>query len=321
MVQKHLVISMIAPLTVAGILIMTILAATANAQESNSTENGQENNNAGNVTSTGMPENVTSHSGSMENTTSGMESNNTGNAPESNSNMTTAAPSNMTTAAPSNMTTAAPSNMTTAAPSNMTTPPNIGNARESNNTGNVTSPSGSTASNNTNVNTTNAYCDSCNNDIYYHHPSMDFASMVLAVHNRERAAVGVDSLTWSEKLAADAKVWADHLATTGEFVHDTEHLPTLGEGENLAAMSWMGSHNTTVPVAQNMQGWIAEKNSYQGLPSATGTNVTGHYTQMVWRNTKEIGCATATSTASGGGREILVCRYSPPGNFFGQKPY
>jgi uncharacterized protein YkwD len=297
MVQKHLVISMIAPLTVAGILIMTILAATANAQESNSTENGQENNNAGNVTSTGMPENVTSHSGSMENTTSGMESNNTGNAPESNSNMTTAAPSNMTT------------------------PPNIGNARESNNTGNVTSPSGSTASNNTNVNTTNAYCDSCNNDIYYHHPSMDFASMVLAVHNRERAAVGVDSLTWSEKLAADAKVWADHLATTGEFVHDTEHLPTLGEGENLAAMSWMGSHNTTVPVAQNMQGWIAEKNSYQGLPSATGTNVTGHYTQMVWRNTKEIGCATATSTASGGGREILVCRYSPPGNFFGQKPY
>ena len=169
----------------------------------------------------------------------------------------------------------------------------------------------------------NAYCDSCNTDIYFHHPPMNLADMVLAVHNRERAAVNasVPPLVWSDKIAADAKVWADHLATTGEFVHDTEHLPTLGEGENLAAMSWMGVHNTTVPTAQNMQGWVAEKNSYQGKPSATGTNVTGHYTQMVWRNTKEVGCATATSTANGGGREILVCRYSPPGNMVGQKPY
>jgi hypothetical protein len=302
MVHKPIVISIIAPVTVAGILIMVILAATVNAQESNSTENAQqqsnstenaqESSNAGNATS--PSESMASNTGNEQ-----QQSNNTGNAPESNSNMTEAAPSNMTAAAP-----------------------NIGNARqESNGTGNATSPSGSTASNNTNVNTTNAYCDSCNNDIYFHHTPMDFVSMVLTVHNRERAAVGVDNLTWSDKLAADAKVWADHLATTGEFVHDTEHLGTLGENENLASMSGMGSHNTTVPIAQNMQGWVAEKNSYQGLPSATGTNVTGHYTQMVWRNTKEIGCATATSTASGGGRDILVCRYSPPGNIVGQKPY
>ncbi|MGC2572490.1 MAG: CAP domain-containing protein [Candidatus Nitrosopolaris sp.] len=120
MVQKHIVISMIAPVAVVGILIMAILAATVNAQESNSTENGQESNNTGNAqqaTSTGMPENATSPSGSMENTTSGRESNNTGNVQETNSNMTEAAPSNMTAAAP-----------------------NIGNAQqENNNTGNVTS--------------------------------------------------------------------------------------------------------------------------------------------------------------------------------------
>ena len=140
---------------------------------------------------------------------------------------------------------------------------------------------------------------------------MDLANMVLALHNRERAAVGVDNLAWSDKLAADAKTWADHLATTGEFVHDTEHLPTLGEGENLAAGKEQPS------IVHGIQGWIAEKNSYQGLPSATGTNVTGHYTQMVWNTTKEVGCATATSTV----RDILVCRYNPPGNIMGQKPY
>ena len=64
------------------------------------------------------------------------------------------------------------------------------------------------------------------------------------------------------------------------------------------------------PIAQNMQGWVAEKNTYQGLPSATGTDVIGHYTQMVWKSTTDVGCATAT----GNNYDVLVCRYNPPGN-------
>ena len=46
-------------------------------------------------------------------------------------------------------------------------------------------------------NTGNAYCDSCNNDIY--NGSGDLKDMVLAVQNRERAAVGVPPLVWSDK--------------------------------------------------------------------------------------------------------------------------
>jgi len=79
MVQKHKVLSMIAPVAVAGILIITILAAAVNAQESNnSTENAQQESN--------NTQNATSPSESMA-------TNNTGNEQqESNSNMTTAAP-------------------------------------------------------------------------------------------------------------------------------------------------------------------------------------------------------------------------------------
>ena len=55
---------------------------------------------------------------------------------------------------------------------------------------------------------------------------------------------------------------------------------------------------------------------------------TGHYTQMVWRTTKEVGCATASGSGSvsqaqgGGSGEVvyLVCRYSPPGNMQGERP-
>ena len=81
---------------------------------------------------------------------------------------------------------------------------------------NAAPPSGFTESNNTG----NAYCDSCNNDIYS--GSMDFANMVLAAHNRERAAVGVPPLVWSDQLAADAKPYAEHLLTTAELEHPSQ---------------------------------------------------------------------------------------------------
>jgi pathogenesis-related protein 1 len=43
----------------------------------------------------------------------------------------------------------------------------------------------------------------------------------------------------------------------------------------------------------------------------------GHYTQIVWRNTKAVGCAVGGK----GAREVWVCDYDPPGNYVGQRPY
>jgi hypothetical protein len=38
---------------------------------------------------------------------------------------------------------------------------------------------------------------------------------------------------------------------------------------------------------------------------------------MVWRTTTQVGCATARTADE----EVLVCRYSPPGNWIGQTAY
>ena len=58
------------------------------------------------------------------------------------------------------------------------------------------------------------------------------AKSILAVHNRERAAVGVPPLVWSDNLAADAKVWADTLGSKNSGA-PTPGAAKFGEGRTL----------------------------------------------------------------------------------------
>ena len=69
----------------------------------------------------------------------------------------------------------------------------------------------------------------------------DLQTQALARHNIYRAEVGVPGLTWSNALAADARVWADRLAAEGAFYHSTG-AQRPGQGENLAAAT-TGSKN------------------------------------------------------------------------------
>ena len=64
----------------------------------------------------------------------------------------------------------------------------------------------------------------------------DFVNSILAVHNRERAAHSIPALAWSKELAGEAKTWAEHIATTGVFAHDTAIFPAKGENIAWAAL-------------------------------------------------------------------------------------
>ncbi|PKN45195.1 MAG: hypothetical protein CVU59_09740 [Deltaproteobacteria bacterium HGW-Deltaproteobacteria-17] len=133
---------------------------------------------------------------------------------------------------------------------------------------------------------------------------------LLDHHNRVRAEVKVAPLVWSGKLQGVAAAWGRKLVDKGCVM---EHSRGSGYGENL----FMGSaeYFTMVDAAKS---WEGEKKYYSGAP-LDGSNWyrSGHYTQMVWRETTEIGCARVTCKGS----LIVICNYNPPGNFMGRKAY
>lgn len=138
---------------------------------------------------------------------------------------------------------------------------------------------------------------------------------ILDAHNSYREEVDVPPLTWSDDLASHAQEWADYLASIGG--HKLRHSKNTGEGENL----WLGTSGSFTNT-QMVEQWGEEKQYFVGgtFPEVSSTGNSkdvGHYTQIVWRNTKKVGCAIA----SAGGNDILVCRYSPQGNFHDEPVY
>lgn len=83
-------------------------------------------------------------------------------------------------------------------------------------------------------------------------------------------------------------------------------------GENLA---WHSRETTSCYDLIKM--WYDEVNEYD-FNKAKFDHETGHFTQLVWRSTKSVGCAKAISSGPRGG-VYLVCNYDPPGNFLGEE--
>ncbi|MDB5392837.1 MAG: hypothetical protein JWM91_343 [Rhodospirillales bacterium] len=133
---------------------------------------------------------------------------------------------------------------------------------------------------------------------------------MLAAHNRARRVVGVPDLQWSGRLAQTAQGWAEHLR--GERCA-MRHSGAGGIGENLA---WAGGQHLSPADVVAM--WLREGRAFNPDNGACDAGaVCGHYTQVVWRNTKLVGCGMSSC----GNSEIWVCNYSPPGNYVGERPY
>ncbi|XP_050320143.1 mucin-4-like [Bactrocera neohumeralis] len=132
----------------------------------------------------------------------------------------------------------------------------------------------------------------------------DFHRECLDAHNRYRARhQNCPPLSLSNELSKYAQQWAQHLAATGRLEHRQVHT----YGENLYTSSGMEVDGATV-----VKNWYDEIRNYD-FSKATYKPGTGHFTQIVWRDSRQLGVGIATRADS----TYVVCNYNPPGNILG----
>ena len=74
-----------------------------------------------------------------------------------------------------------------------------------------------------------------------------------------------------------------------------------------------------ITPTQVVDNWASEKADYNYASNTCAAGkVCGHYTQVVWRSTVEIGCGRAVCQDNS---QVWVCNYNPAGNIIGQRPY
>ncbi|KAF9103353.1 hypothetical protein BGX29_003445 [Mortierella sp. GBA35] len=121
---------------------------------------------------------------------------------------------------------------------------------------------------------------------------------ILDTHNKYRARHGAAPLKWNDNAANFGDNWIQQCA----FRHSGGKY-----GENLAA----GYKNFKVGI----DAWYNEVSKYD-YRNPGFSMATGHFTQVVWKSTKTIGCAKKYCPNSNW--YIYICEYSPPGNYQGQ---
>ncbi|KAH7308039.1 CAP domain-containing protein [Stachybotrys elegans] len=130
-----------------------------------------------------------------------------------------------------------------------------------------------------------------------------FTSAVLNSTNTYRAEHNASDVTWNETLARFASAHLDD--DDGGGGCDFEHSGGP-YGENLA----IGYPNVTASV----EAWGDERGGYD-FGAAEFSPETGHFTQLVWKDTTDVGCERRLCGRRGW---YLACEYWPRGNVQGQ---
>lgn len=146
---------------------------------------------------------------------------------------------------------------------------------------------------------------------------------MLAAHNDRRKQHCVPPLQWSRHLAIHAQSWADKCTNT----HSGQ-----GNGENLATFAqWSFDPRDPKKEVDTLrmtnrqvfeQAWYCEVKQYNfdrpalagGFTQNCAPPTNGHFTQVVWKSTRFVGCGVKVCQINGHATHYWVCQYSPGGN-------
>ncbi len=146
------------------------------------------------------------------------------------------------------------------------------------------------------------------------------SQQILSAHNAYRSELGLPSLTWSEELATFAQAWANELANNRgcQLIHrpyESNSPWSQQYGENIFSGS-----SPSYTFLDAVKSWGSEKKDFdRKTRKCIGEWYTcGHYTQIIWKSTTQVGCALARCPD---GSVIVVCNYNPAGNMTGEPAY
>ena len=129
----------------------------------------------------------------------------------------------------------------------------------------------------------------------------DEVEQLIKLHNKVRGDLKLSDLKWDCKTANFAQAWANKAS----FQHRTD--TDLGENIFVAV-------DTTESVVTAFTKWMGERGNWNNSNGQCETGkVCTHYTQIVWKSTRLLGCGI-NRNASGKWRLMLVCNYDPTGN-------
>ena len=131
---------------------------------------------------------------------------------------------------------------------------------------------------------------------------------ILNNHNYHRKRHQVDSLERNSEIEKVAQDYSEYQASIDQMKHSNNKK----YGENLYYC--YASYGICVTGEDASQRWYDEVSQYNfnkpGFSSGTG-----HFTQLVWKGSTQIGCGAACNNKN---KCYVTCNYYPPGNVLSQ---
>ena len=138
---------------------------------------------------------------------------------------------------------------------------------------------------------------------------------LVSTHNTKRKKHGAPSLTKLAAIASKCQTTANNCKSKQDLIHSTDYYNNEPVGQNLFLMG--GAAPTGSYITED---WYSENvnYNYNTGESKNGGEI-GHFTQLVWKKSLNIGCAYAVGTWKGYNPSYFVCcNYFPAGNYIGQ---
>ncbi|RTG81322.1 uncharacterized protein DC041_0000409 [Schistosoma bovis] len=136
---------------------------------------------------------------------------------------------------------------------------------------------------------------------------------LLALHNKARQsvqygqlvgqpiAVSIKPLKWNVELEAKAQILSDQ-CRVGHDTNDDRKIPAF----QYVGQNWAGAKD----INTGFQLWLDEYKNYDFYTRTCRMGQCGHYTQLVWEDTTDVGCGVTNCPNFPYGLSI-VCNYGP----------